>query len=230
MSGSSRYFLLLIAAILLFSCSSLPVIHSSESDRLRNSRKCAQPYVEKPHRFIHSIEATIAGRSPATFLGITLVDPAQSSLHSALLTLEGLVLLEASYDKSLQVIRAVPPFDDIRFTRNIMEDIRLIFLPPRGGLLETGTRKDGSPVCRFDGGKGRTIDMIFPASSGWNLEAYADNHKLLRRVSADSIKNGIPERLELTGKALFDYNLKLKLISAEPVTAEELLKMSAGSK
>jgi len=210
-------------AVLLSACGRLPVIPPSDTTGAQdNVRRCEQPFLNRPYRLIHSLEATVAGRTPETLLGITLFDPRARRTHSALLTLEGFVLFEAGGGKEVHVERAVPPFDTPRFADNMMEDIRLIFLAPEGRLLETGTLEDGAAVCRYDDRQGGIIDVVARRGDGWEITAYGANHKTRRKVRASAVQSGMPGVVELTGYTAVDYSLRLTLISAEPISAGDL--------
>ena len=49
-----------------------------------------------------------------------------------------MVLLEAQATPTLEVIRALPPFDSGDFAKNMIEDIKLIFLAPDGDIRAKG--------------------------------------------------------------------------------------------
>jgi hypothetical protein len=207
--------------VLLLACGSLPVIHSSTPGSTEEAvRRCRHPFLEVPYRFVHAIEARVAGRPPGTVLGITVIDPPAQTVHCVMLTLEGFVLFEARYDNGVQVMRAVPPFDSIHFGRNMMEDVRLTFLVPEGRLAAADLDEGGSAVCRYDGRSGKTTDVVVHADNTWEIKTYDEHHQPLRSVVASLLKDGVPELLDLTGSSMVNYTLHLRLLSAEPATLE----------
>lgn len=104
----------------------------------------------------------------------------------------------------------------------MMEDIRLIFLSPEGRLLNAGELEDGSTICRYDGNQGKIVDVVVHRDDTWEIETYRNPYERLRKISAFSVRDGIPEMLELTGFESGNYSLHLKLISAEPVPPEAI--------
>jgi hypothetical protein len=163
----------------------------------------------------------LSGRGAGTVMGVTVFDPAAGSIHSAIMTIEGFVLFDARYEKELRVNRAVPPFDKEHFAGRMMEDISLIFLAPHGRLSDAGMLEDGSTVCRYYGSKGIIEDVIVHKDNSWEIETYTDNYERLRKVNAFSVRDRIPGIIELNAFGFREYSLRMKLISAEPVTPAE---------
>ena len=208
-------------AVCLISCSPLPVIKPVDQTAAA-VRKCRQPFLDTPYRFVHAIEAALPGGGSGTVLGITVFNPVSKAIHSAILTIEGFVLFDARYDEKLVVSRALPPFNAEHFAEHMMDDIRLIFLSPEGRLFNAGALEDGSAICRYDGKQGKIIDVIVRQDDSWEVSTYRNRYERLRKISAGSVRNGIPETLELTGFESGNYSLRMKLISAEPVPPEEI--------
>ena len=85
------------------------------------------------------------------------------------MTVEGLTLFEArsAEAEELEVLRALPPFDNREFASGLMRDVRTLFQPPPG-LGQYGTLADGTPVCRYNAGQ--TMTDILPQEDGcWQL-------------------------------------------------------------
>jgi hypothetical protein len=214
---------LFLLTVLFTSCSTLPTIRSIDAAGTQAAaERCRRPFPDTPHRLVHAIEAGIPERAMGTVLGVTLFDPLSGIVRSAVLTLEGFVLFDAGYDKGVEVHRAVPPFDAPRFRENMMNDIRLIFLAPQGRLLHAGALENGATACRYEGPRGQTVDVIVRPDDTWEIGTYGDNNEPLRRVEAFSVKNRIPEALELTGLLTVNYKLRMTLISAEPISAGDV--------
>jgi len=214
---------LFLLTVLFTSCSTLPAIKPLDAAGTQAAaERCRRPFLDAPHRFVHAIEAGIPERAMGTVLGVTLFDPASGIARSAVLTLEGFVLFDARYDKGVEVHRAVPPFDAPRFGENMMDDIRLIFLAPQGRLLRAGALEKDAIACRYEVPRGQTVDVIVRPDDTWEIGTYGDNNEPLRRVEAFSVKDRIPEAVELTGFLTVDYKLRMTLISAEPISPEDV--------
>jgi hypothetical protein len=216
-----RWLLILISTFFLISCALLPAIKPAERTA-ETVLKCRRPFLDTPHRFVHAIEVSLPGGGVGTVLGITVFDPASRSIRSAVVTIEGFVLFDAGFDKDLHVYRALPPFNAERFAEHMMEDIRLIFLPPEERLSDAGTLEDGSTICRYGGNQDKTVDVIVHRDDTWEIMIYRNRFERLRKISAYSLQDGIPGMLELTAFESGYYSLSLKLISAETVSAEEI--------
>ena len=216
-----RWVMILMCAIFLMSCSSLPVIKPVDPTAVPNTKKrCRQPFLDIPYRFIHSIEVSFPGGKTGTVMGVTVFDPAEKTIHSVIMTIEGFVLFDAWYEKEVRVNRAVPPFNAEQFAGYMMEDVSLIFLAPDGKLLDSGVNAEGSTVCRYLGNKDSIIDVIVHKDESWDIETYSNSHELLRKINAVDVQNRIPGMVELRGFGFREYSLRLKLINAEEASPE----------
>ncbi len=215
-----RRFLILILILFLISCSRLPIIKPVDQEVLPDiMRRCHQPFVDIPYRFVHAIEVTMPGGGAGTVVGVTVIDPASGTIHSVIMTIEGFVLFDAQYEKEVLVKRAVPPFNARHFAKYMMEDVRLILLAPQGRITSAGILEDGSTICRYDGSQGKIVDVIVHQDYSWEIGTYSDSHETIRRVNASSVKDWIPALVKLTAFDSWDYSLLLRLIDAEPVSA-----------
>lgn len=215
-------FALLMMASFLFSCSRLPVIKPAEpSAAAALIEQCRRPYPPVPYRFVHAIEVILPGGSSGTMMGVTLVDPKAAAVHTVIMTIEGFVLFDGSYDKDVHVDRAVPPFDKPHFAKNMLGDVRLMYLAPEGRSVNAGTLKDGAVICRYMGNENPILDVIVHRDGSWEIDAYSESEELRRRIRAGSVQNGIPETVELHGYEAWDYTLRMRLISADSIAQEE---------
>ena len=217
-------FLTLIVIFFPISCSRLPIIKPVDQAVLPDiMRRCHQPFVDIPYRFVHAIEVTLPSGGAGTVVGVTVIDPATKMIRSVIMTIEGFVLFDAQYEKEVSVKRAVPPFNARHFAKHMMEDVRLMLLAPRGRLASAGILEDGSTICRYDGSQGKIIDVIVHQDNSWEIGVYSDSYETIRRVNASSVKDWIPALVKLTAFDSWDYSLLLKLINAEPVSAGSML-------
>ncbi|MFH1078730.1 MAG: hypothetical protein V1766_00470 [Pseudomonadota bacterium] len=216
---------LFVLTALFTSCSTLPAIKPLDpAGTPAVAERCRRPFLDAPYRLIHAIEVGVPERAMGTFLGVTLFDPLSGIVRSAFFTLDGFVLFDARYDKGVEVHRAVPPFDAPRFGENMMDDIRLVFLAPRGRLLHAGGLENGAIACRYEGPRGQTVDVVVRQDDAWEIGTYGNHNEQTRRVEAFSVKNRIPEAVVLTGFLTVNYKLRMTLISAEPISPEDVKK------
>ena len=213
-----RWLSIFISIFLVISCGRLPVIKPVDQTALPDiAKRCYQPFVHTPYRFIHAIEVTLPGGGMGTVVGVTVIDPASEKIHSVIMTIEGFVLFDARYEKDVRVNRAVPPFNAKDFAKYLMEDVRLILVAPQGQLSQAGVLADGSTICRYHRDN-KIIDVIVRQDNSWEIGVYNDSHETIRKVHASSIRNDIPASIKLTAFDTWDYSLLLRLLSAEPVS------------
>jgi hypothetical protein len=220
--STARFCLLAILLILISSCGHLPDMKTLDPMRDQATMgMCGSPYAKIPYRFVHTIEATLPGGRSATLIGVTLVNPPGKALHSVLLTLEGLVLFDGEFDSgALHINRALSPFDQDAVAQNMMADVRLLFLAPQEPAREAGVLKDGATLCRYKGNEGETLEILIRPDHTWKLETYVNPFERLRSVTATAMSERIPGELELQGHSPGNYTLRMKLVSAEPVSSE----------
>lgn len=221
---------LLLPALLLLGagCASLPRITPAPEGRAGElARSCDALFPEGKWRLVHTIRATLRGDRQTVMTGVTLLDPAASRIHSVMMTLEGLVVLDAVWaDGGLTLNRGVPPFDAESFVRGMMADIRLIFFKPDGPPEAVGMTAAGRPACRYDTGPDRTrFITLDPETGGWTLRQYR-GRRLARTVDArpgdpsDPVAGApIAQRLTLVAHGFpRPYTLDLTLLKGEPIT------------
>lgn len=217
-----RYgFALMMMASFLFSCSRLPVIKPAEpSAATALIEQCRRPYPSVPYRFVHAIEVILPGGSSGTMMGATLIDPKAAAVHSVIMTLEGFVVFDGAYDKDVHVDRAVPPFDKPHFAKNMLKDVRLMYLAPEGRPVKVGFLEDGAVICRYTGNDNHIVDVIVHRDGSWEIDTYSESEEIRRRIRLGSVRNGISETVELNGYEAWGYTLRMRLISADPVVQE----------
>ncbi|MGV8056902.1 MAG: hypothetical protein AB2L12_02550 [Smithellaceae bacterium] len=215
--------LLILTALLLVSCQTLPAINSILPPAESRISVCPSPFFKEPYRLIHTIEARIAGVTQGAIIGVTLVDPSTRFVSCAIMTAEGMVLFEAQAAPALKVIRALPPFDSGDFARNMIEDIKLIFLAPEGEIRTQGILSDGARICRWQGKSGDWIDVIARLPENIEINRYSAYGRWKRKIKLSLTSENVYSNIELTARETFNYSLVMTLITAEP--AEDELKM-----
>ena len=198
---------------------------------------CVTLFPQGRWQFVHAIEFRMADGSGGNALGVVVLNGEQ--IQTALMTVEGLTLFEASSssDENIEVTRSIAPFDRPGFAAGLMQDVRTLFRPP-AGKARYGSLADGSRVCRYETDLATTD--ILPSPDGcWQLSTYShrqqtrfdgclltetrDERPKTRTITASSCqsKGGaiIPQTLALAVPGPAGYILNMRLISAEPLPA-----------
>lgn len=216
----------------LLGCATLPELSplaplDSEQQAVQiQACDCVFPPVSA--RFVHSVETSFAGGRKGMMLGVTLIRPKENRIHAVMMTIEGLVMFDGRWEAGKVTIdRGVPPFDSPHFARGLLEDIRLVFLPPGEVPTAVGLVGDGASVCRYEREGGETVDVIADPDGGWRIYRYADGRRA-RTVQVGSILPvSHPEPFSIARKIVLsaqgqgaapDYALTLTLLEAEPVS------------
>lgn len=192
---------------------------------------CETVFPRQKWRLVHSVAARLPGGKQAVLMGVTVIAPQSRRLACVMLSLEGLVLFDASWDGSrLTVRRAIPPFDGDAFARGMIADIQLLFFGPEGRLASSGFQADGAPVCRFRTADGGYQDIVQTGEDRFELRRYDSRKRLQRWVAAQDVlprSAGSPDRiaqtmrLNKTGPG--GYQLNLSLLKAEALASGEEL-------
>jgi len=190
--------------------------------------RCVAFFPQGRWQMIHAIDFHMADGTNGNALGVLILDG--RSLSSALMTVEGLTLFEARSlgDGSLEVLRALPPFNGQAFAAGLIADVRTLFQPP-AGIASVGRLADGRALCRY------TVDQavtdVLPEEDGcFQLFTYASTSASGGNISVRTrtveartcrITGGslLPHDVRLTGHGPSGYTLNLRLLSAEPLPA-----------
>lgn len=216
----NRLFPLMLALCLIAACSSLPALQpGSDSLQATTPVACRAVFPQGKWQLTHTIEAGFPGGGGSLLVGVTVVDAPGKTIDCALMTVEGFVLFQAHMGRTLQVTRAVPPFDRAGFAAGIVDDLRLMFIEPAGepvqtGLLQGPAAPAGEPVCRYRETDGSITD-VRPGKQ-WRIGRYTPQGRLTRTVMAepDGGQAGFPGCLRLRAPGPAGYTLEMKLIDA----------------
>jgi hypothetical protein len=215
-----RTLTLLIAGALWVACAGPPALKPlppAAADQTLD--RCRSLFADHDWRLVHTIAAELPGAQTRTVIGVSLVSPAQRSIQAVLMTVEGVILFDATYAAgAVDVHRALPPFDSEAFASGLMQDVHLLFLAPDTAAFESGRLESEGPACRFVRKDGRTLDIVPEADGRWHLSLY-EGRRLLRQVRAEACgwAPRIPCRLELTAQGRLSYHLEMSLIEAQPL-------------
>jgi hypothetical protein len=215
-----RLLLCLTTAFLVASCTTgtkqlLPDLPPM-SGRSGIQGKCTAMFPEGRWQFVHTIAFHMANGNAGTALGVVVL--AGGEVNCALMTVEGLTLFEArsAGGGDLQVMRAIPPFDNREFAAGLMRDIRTIFFQP-AGEGHYGRLPGNAPVCRYIAA-GQVTDILPREDGCWRLDTYSDRVRTrsIRTRSCRTVDTAVlPEFLELVADGPAGYTLNMHLVSAE---------------
>ncbi|MCD6296537.1 MAG: hypothetical protein J7M30_05230 [Deltaproteobacteria bacterium] len=216
---------LLISTVLFFvSCSAIPKLEPLNSDALPGvANECRTMFPTNGWQFVHSIEVTIQGRQKAFLIGITDISPDLGRVRCVMMTIEGLVLFDALFEKETVIKRGISPFDSMAFANGLMKDIRLIFFNPEGTCIKEGILGKGSYVRRYKNNVNTIVDLIANPDCTWEIRQYknGDHARSVKAYLKKDVHNKnryvVPHRLELTAHGVHAYALVLRLIRAEQV-------------
>lgn len=221
-----RFCFLPVILFLIAACGTLPKVDRPDSGMLPDGpRECRRLFLQGRWQFQHAIVATLPGGQKSMLLGVSIVSAKSGSIRSILMTIEGLVVFEAEYDRDIRIVRAVAPFDSDHFAQGLIDDLRLIFFMPEGDLIETGTLPNGSTLCRYQQPDRQVVDIVRSADDHWELHQYSRWFSKKRTVDVffnDNFRfDGFhaPNRLTLTTFGYAGYTLDMDLIEA--VSLEE---------
>jgi len=213
---------LLLTLLWVFSCQTLPEIHHTGDRPIPKIREsCAAIFPDGKWQFVHSIEATMSGGQKGFMIGITRIQRKPVKIRCVMMTVEGFVLFDAEYDQKIVIHRGLAPFDAIDFATGVMADIRLMFIPPRGRLIESGWQENGFHVCRYQNDGISTVDIHTGPENRWGIHKYDYSRRLIRSVVAvPGVASTLPpeisrpSRLEFTAHGRYGYSLLMDLIEA----------------
>jgi hypothetical protein len=221
-----RFCLFRLSAILFFlaACAPekplrLPDLSGTQSPQ--GEQACAKFFPSGEWQFVHSIVFTAGSGAGSTVIGVTTLTGTE--IACALVTVEGLTLFAAAYhaDNSIEIDRALPPFDNIGFAEGLIRDVRTIFQPPVGSHVRMGRLPDETPACRYTAADGKVTDVIVAADDCVRIKSYTADLILDRSLVGKSWRKSgsvlIPEYIELTNFDPPGYSLKMTLISADRI-------------
>jgi len=215
--------ILLLLSLLGFviACSSLPQVYPvGDAADPQPGRACRGPFPNGDWQLLHSIEATLPGGKKGFLMGLTVISSSNRTAQVVIMTLEGFVVFDASYDKQITVKRAIAPFDSDVFANGLIEDINLIFFKPSGPILASGFLKSGAAVCRYRKPDGSIVDIISHGEDNWEIKQYLPDFRLARVVKSIYLadRKAIADKIELNAHGSPGYTLVMDLVEAIPLT------------
>jgi hypothetical protein len=212
-----KYLLLAFIAVTITSCRTLsPLPHTIVRDPSL-IEKCFPASPEKMFRAVHVINATIRGKN-SSFIGVTIADISTDRIRATLLSVEGLVLLDAAANKgSITLYRGMQQFTSETFARGLFNDIRFMFFPLQGELIGAKVGVDSSLMCRWIN-QGRMFEKNSDASGKTTILEYDSDHEIMRRLTLfPPVINGFYKDIRMDSYGGIGYSLSLDLLEAEPL-------------
>lgn len=215
--------IVVLATIILWAagCSHIPrpiPVADSIAEEMFNS--CNRVFIIQNTQLVHRITAYLPNGGTETFLGISQIYPAAKKNRCVLMTLEGLVLLEAEDSNKISVKRAIAPFDHPGFAAGMLADIRLLFLPPESTAKEAAVEDNGNKICRYFLLDGNVQEIVLEPRGKTSIRLYDHGKKLCRTVgfAADKDPLNAAKQAELKAYGLTGYRLEMALIEAQLIT------------
>jgi len=178
---------------------------------------CYAIFPSEPWEAIHRLEGNIRGGS-FSLLGVTKGEPSERRFQSLLLSPEGFVLFDAERrENGFAVRKAVAPFDSPSFARGVMEDVTLLFLPPRVKPTTWGKEKDGTMICDWEGPDDSRTEITGSMEKGWQILSRDKYGEVIKKVVLNGpFVNGLASRMELHAFKPTSYRLRMTLIQPLP--------------
>lgn len=186
----------------------------------QGQQACAKFFPLGKWQFVHSIVFTMKNGISSTVIGVTTLT--KREIACALITVEGLTLFEAAYhnDNSVEIGRAVPPFDNLGFAEGLIGDVRAIFQPPTASDVQIGHLADETPICRYTAADGKVTD-VEAAGDCLQITSYSADLILDRSIVGGSCTNNrsilIPKYITLKTFGRTGYTLQMTLINADKI-------------
>jgi hypothetical protein len=216
-----KHILLFLSVLgLILSCSSLPQVYpAGDAAEPHPGQACRGPFPNGDWQLLHSIEATLPGGKKGFLMGLTVISSSNRTAQVVIMTLEGFVVFDASYDKQITVKRAIAPFDSDVFANGLIEDINLIFFKPSGSIMASGFLKSGAAMCRYQKPGGSIVDIISHGEDDWEIKQYLPDFRLARIVKKIYLADqaGISDQIELIAHGSPGYTLVMDLVEAIPL-------------
>ena len=204
--------ILAVATFLICGCATVPektpIIKPNDNYNL-----CQALFPQKPIKVVHRIEGDFKGGRKSSLLGVTKTGPNPGDIETVLVTVEGMVLFEASrINGRLNIKRGLPPFDSEGFAAGLLSDVELMLLPPRGEAVAAGLDPGGRQLCRWRTAKGELLDVKINPDGGWYVFLYDAGGRLIREVEAKPpVQNGLAHMTVLKAHGPAEYQIRATL-------------------
>jgi len=201
-------------ACLLYQCTHAPIM-----DALRVNpeieKDCLSVFPAKPFRAVHKIEADLPFGGYGTFIGVTEVHPDTGLIKVILLSPEGITLLDAEcMGSEIKINSGIPPLDKKDFAAGLSDDIRFLFMPPKGNLEGALNNQDDSSYCIWTKDNLRT--EILKGKDRSIISDIKGRTKIIRQaVLMPPVIDGLFSKMILQTKGIRGYRLSFELLEEE---------------
>jgi hypothetical protein len=181
--------------------------------------RCEALFPRVPWQATQVLDATMPMGNEGSFLAVVSAE-APGKFRSILISVEGLVLYDATYSYGRIVVnRAVPPLDKPSFARGMSADIRLLMFRPATPLHEVGLDAQGRRTCRWERPDGKVIEAVLESAERVALRLYSTSDVVERdAVLAGPQKSGLFQNMVLVAPGTVGYSLHLRLVDGGPIT------------
>ena len=179
---------------------------------------CYAIFPAVPWESVYKLEATIRGGGSFSLLGVTKGEPSERRLQSLLLTPEGFILFDAELrDGEMAVRKAMAPFDSPAFAGGLMEDVSLLFLPPKDQPTGWEKKTEGTMICNWEGPDDSHTEVTGSMESGWRILRRDKYREVIKEVVLKGpFVNGLASRVELHAFEPTSYRLRMTLVQPSP--------------
>ena len=211
-----KYLFLLFIALLVPSCRTMTPVPRTAAISPSLREKCFPPVSQSAFRAVHVIHATIRGQS-SSFIGVTIADVSTDRIRATLLNIEGLVLMDAvDNEGKITLYQSMQPFNSGRFADGLFDDIRFMFFPPHGDLIDARVKADGTVACTWID-HGHVFEKNAAVSGETVIKEFDSDNKVMRRVKlSPPIINGFYKDMSMDSYyGSGGYSLSLELLEGE---------------
>jgi len=179
---------------------------------------CYAIFPAEPWESVYKLEATIRGGGSFSLLGVTKGEPSERRLQSLLLTPEGFILFDAELRGGEMAVRkAMAPFDSPAFAGGLMEDVSLLFLPPKDKPTGWEKKTEGTMICNWEGPDDSHTEVTGSMERGWRILRRDKYREVMKEVVLKGpFVNGLASRVELHAFEPTSYRLRMTLVQPSP--------------
>ena len=213
----------LLAVSLLLSCTGLGTLRPVDGARRADiASQCRALFPGGQWQATHILEADLPLGQEGSFMAAVATEEEGRGFRSVLMSLEGFVLFDATYqDGRIATHRAVPPLDEPGFARGMTGDIRLLLFPPDGVPSEVGETEAGHGACRWQRATGKTVEVEMLGQGCSRIRLYDDDGRVERDATLSGTpRGGFAPLMQLVAPGGAGYTLRLKLLDTGRGPAE----------
>jgi hypothetical protein len=135
-----------------------------------------------------------------------------------LLSPEGFILFDAELrDNGIAVRKAIAPFDSPTFASGLVEDVSLLFLPPKAKPTTWRKETNGTMICKWEDPDNSQTEITGSMERSWRILRRDKYGEVIKEaVLSGPFLNGLASRMELRASKPAPYRLRMTLIQAFP--------------